>query len=279
MLPVNFSNYYNPYSFNAPQSYYWSGMNDSSYLPQRSYFEEPSYRENPAKTVSLAGLLQLIAIGLNKASQWCSNKLAAGQEFTTFDNVRKVANNMVSENKLDVTVGYINDANKQAFANHYRLGAELDAVAKGQNAFFVDELKLAVAPERKPSLILHELGHAVNAKGGITKLLQKTRRYAPYAPTALLLANGMFSDKTDGKKSFIERNAGKLGFIAFLPTIIEEGLASFRGVKSAKSVLKNPPKLNILKTNYALALCTYIIAGIGLGIASKQAVIEDSLRT
>ena len=277
MYPISYNNYSNYGQYYSPQQQYWADNN----VYVRPYYEQQreEQSDNVAKTAGLAGLLQVIALGLNKASQWFATKLAAGKEFTSAANVHHVANEMVRQNNLNVNIGYINDANKFSYAQCYNLGNELEAVAKGQNAFFADKIKLAVAPEHKPSLILHELGHAINAKSKFTKLLQNSRRYAPFAPTAILVANGLFSNKNDGKKSFIERNAGLLGFAAFLPTIIEEGLASFRGVKAAKKVLNNPAGLNILKKNYLLALSTYILAGIGLGVASKQAVLEDSLRT
>ena len=279
MYPISSNNFIsNPYTSNSyNQSHYWQGGYNQ---PAYGYSVDPDTQNSAGKTVAMAGLLQVIALGLNKASQWFSNKLAAGKEFTAASNVHRVADEMVRKNNLDVHVGYINDANKYAYAQRFNISAQqIEEVARGQNAFFTDKLKLAVAPEHKPSLILHELGHAINAKNAFTKVLQNTRRYAPFAPTALLLANGLFSNKNDGKKSFIERNAGVLGFAAFLPTIVEEGLASFRGIKAAKKVLNNPAGLKILKKNYLLALSTYILAGIGLGVASKQAVLEDSIRT
>ena len=278
MYPISTNNFINnPYTANYDSRQHSTG---SFGQPYGYYEQQPSQNSDAAgKTLAMAGLLQVIALGLNRASQWFSNKLAAGKEFTTAENVHKVAGEMVRKNNLDVHVGYINDINKYAYADKYNLGGQLEEVARGKNAFFADKLKLAVAPEHKPSLILHELGHAINAKNAFTKILQNTRRYAPFAPTALLIANGIFSNKNDGKKSFIERNAGILGFAAFLPTIAEEGLASFRGIKAAKNVLKNPAGLNILKRNYLLALSTYILAGIGLGVASKQAVLEDSIHT
>ena len=277
MYPISSNNFINnPYISNSyEQPHYWQG----SYSQPCYYERQPEQANDVTKTVAMAGLLQVIALGLNKASQWFSNKLAAGKEFTTANNVRRVADDMVRKNNLDVHIGYINDANKYAYAQRYNLGGHIEEVARGKNAFFVDKLKLAVAPERKPSLILHELGHAINAKKPFTKSLQFIKHHTYFVPTALLLANGLFSNKNDGKKSFIERNAGILGFAAFLPTIAEEAIASLRGVKAAKKVLNNPASLNILKKNYLLALSTYILGGIGLGVASKMAVLEDSIHT
>ena len=97
---------------------------------------------------------------------------------------------------------------------------------------------------------------------------------------ALLLASKVIGKPQDGDKNFIERNAGVLGFAAFLPTIIEEGAASLKGINAVKHVPRNlfegALNTNILKRNYLCALATYILAGVGLGVASKQTIIENS---
>lgn len=295
MIPISvtaFNDY--PYG-NSYMSPYSQGAN---YVGNFSSFNNSNINnsaDDTTKTIGLAAILQVAALGLQKASGWFAKKLTAGKEFTTPDNVKQIAGSMVDKYGLDdVHVGFINQKNKTSYSNIFNLGNSLEEVAKGQNAFYIDDLhldnsrisagvkpKIAVAPESKPSLILHELGHAGNAKNFFTKFLQKSRKYAGFAPTALLLANGLFATRQDGKKNFVERNAGILGFAAFLPTIVEEGMASLKGINAAKAkaTLLNikPEQLNILKRNYALALCTYIIAGLGLGIAAKQTIVENKL--
>ena len=187
---------------------------------------------------------------------------------------------MIKSNKLDVTVDFIDHANKYRYSANPALYNEIETVANGKNAFYLDEAKLAVAPKTKPSLILHELGHASNSKNFILKMLQKSRRYAMAAPMVLLIASKLLGKREDGQKNFIERNAFGLGFAAFLPTIIEEGTASLKGINAIKKVpqgvLKGALNKNVLKRNYLLALATYVIAGLGLGVASKQTIIENS---
>lgn len=237
---------------------------------QKEEVQEP----NTAKTLVTAGLLQAFAMFLQKASQWCGNKLMQGKEFTTAANIHKTAQNMVKNNKLNVTVDFIDSKN----INNYGEGLReaLKPVARGENAFYTDQLKLAVAPKSKPSLILHELGHAINAhKGKFLRFLQKSRGYAAAVPTALLLLNGAIPPREDNKKNFIERNAGLIGFASFLPTIVEEGLASIRGVKAAKQTLGKAVNLAPLKRNYFFAWLTYVIAGIGLGVAAKQSLLSN----
>lgn len=239
------------------------------------YYEQQN-SDNTTKTIIAAGLLQGLAMFLNKASKWCSNKLMQGKEFTTAENIKKVAESMVKDNKLNVAVDYIDNNNIKNYPAH--LQNDLLPVAKGQNAFYADSLKLAVAPKSKPSLILHELGHAINAnKGKILRFLQKSRIWAVSAPTALVMLNDSINNANpqNRKKNFIERNAGLLGFAAFLPTIIEEGLASIRGAKAAKTILGKTANLKPLKRNYFFAWMTYLISGIGLGVAAKQAVLTN----
>ena len=86
------------------------------------------------------------------------------------------------------------------------------------------------------------------------------------------MLNGIFARKDD-KPNFIERNAGLIGFASFLPTIAEEGIASLRGLKYAKKL--KGVNLSPLKRNYFFAWMTYVIAGLGLGVAAKQALLSN----
>ncbi len=269
-------NNYSQLPYTNSYSPYWQGGVEYPYYNQNR--EERV--ENPAKTLGLAALLQAVAVGLQKGSEFFAKKLEAGKEFTSAENVNKIADSMIKSNKLDVTVDFIDHANKYRYSANPALYNEIETVANGKNAFYLDEAKLAVAPKTKPSLILHELGHASNSKNFILKMLQKSRRYAMAAPMVLLIASKLLGKREDGQKNFIERNAFGLGFAAFLPTIIEEGTASLKGINAIKKVpqgvLKGALNKNVLKRNYLLALATYVIAGLGLGVASKQTIIENS---
>lgn len=260
-LKTDYQNQFN-YYLNSNNNYYSHGN-----------YQESSKFDSPERTVITAGLLQAFALFLHKASEWCGNKLMQGKEFTTSENVKQIAQNMVKKNKLNVFVDFIDKNNMNNYTQP--LKEALKPVARGENAFYSDQFKLAVAPKSKPSLILHELGHAINAhKSKILQMLQKSRMYVSAVPTALLMINGLLK-KDSNTSNFIEENAGKIGFAAFLPTIIEEGLASIRGLKAAKATLGKSVNLNPLKRNYFFAWLTYLIAGIGLGIAAKQSIIEN----
>ena len=264
---------YNNYNL-ANQNSYCSLQKKCDRPSFQAHYQEERQESSPAvKTLVSAGLLQAFAMFLQKASQWCGNKLMQGKEFTTKENIIKTAKSMVDNNKLDVYVDLIDENNINKYPAH--LHEALGPVARGENAFYADNLTLAVAPKNKPSLILHELGHAINAsKGKFLRFLQKSRGYVAAVPTALVLLNSAFK-REDNKPNFIERNAGLIGFSAFLPTIIEEGLASLRGLKAAKGTLGKTVNLAPLKRNYFFAWLTYVIAGLGLGVAAKQSFIEN----
>ena len=243
-------------------------------------FNDNNNGEAYAKTALSAGLLQVLASSLNKMSRWLGNRLVNGKEFASAENVQRVSNDMVKNNKLDVTVEYITPENADRLSLKY--GIALDDVAAGKNAFFSAERKLAVAPKSKPSLLPHELGHAINAKSKFWSFMQKSRRFAPIVPLSVLLLSKFGHKNENGKPNFVERNAGILGFSAFLPTIMEEGKASLRGIKQAEKTLANEIKLGkvnlrVLKRNYLTAWLTYLLAGIGLGIATKYSIVENKL--
>lgn len=239
--------------------------------------------DSTQKLAMSAGGLGIISVLIHKASELLAQKMSGGAEFTSSENVHKVANKMLKDNGLQDTVEikYIDHKNKFDFGPE--MAKHLEPVAQGQNAFYMDKLqlsngenlKLAVAPKTKPSLMLHELGHAINSsKGQFMQFLQKSRGLAMAVPTALLVLNGLMGKDKDGKKNFVEKNAGLIGFSAFLPTIIEEGMASWRGVKAAREFLGKSANLKVLKRNYVLAWGTYVLAGIGLGVAAKQSVTQ-----
>ena len=134
----------------------------------------------------------------------------------------------------------------------------------GTNACFIPKSKEVLINTDKISIAgFHELGHAMNAlksKYGV-KYLAKMR--APgYAIAGLMEYFAIFSRKRpkDAPRSFtdvIEDNCGKIAFIAMLPIVAEEAIASARGIKLARKsgvpefLIKNMKKL------YAKALMTY----------------------
>lgn len=260
---------YNPYY----QNYY--PYEENPYREQRNAYSNSNNNSN--SEIPIVGLL-LASEAIRYGSEKASRALMRGKEYTTFENVKNVTKDMLNKGKLnDISVHFVDMQNIKDVSRKTGIGVnDLLEVAQGKNAFYSDGAKVAVAPKAKPSLIQHELGHAINAKKPFLKMLQNSRRYSAYVPTALILANNIakrMNKNNNGEPTFIEKHAGKLGFLAFLPTIVEEGLASFRGIQAAKKTLGGQNiKLGALKRNYFFAWMTYLLAGLGLGVAAKLSV-------
>lgn len=263
-------------------------INSTSYSYNRQAFGLNPYFEtsggagqvgsSPAETIGSAAIMQIIAMSLASLSQWCSAKLKMSKNFAEPDIIKNIAMDMAKKNNLQITLGYVDEANKHLFEQKFNAPGMFESVAKGSNAFYQDRLKLAVAPKNKPYLILHEIGHGINStKGKFMRFLQNSRFKLASLPTALIIANMFCPRSSEDGKTFIERNAGKIGFAAFLPTIAEEGLASLRGIKAAaeaKKIYGNKINLAPLKKNYFIAWMTYLISGVLLGISMKQTMLE-----
>ena len=74
----------------------------------------------------------------------------------------------------------------------------------------------------------------------------------------------------------IEDNCGKIAFIAMLPVVAEEAIASIRGINLAKSVDMGKPFINNLKKLYMKALATYggrAVLG-GLAVYASRKVMD-----
>lgn len=157
----------------------------------------------------------------------------------------------------------------------------------GQNAFYTFKSKKVVLPEKGLSLAgFHEIGHAMNANlSHVGKALQKCRALSYLAiPIALIAlyktkkAEGEEpKNKFDKVTTFIKNNAGKLTFAAFLPTVIEEGLATLKGNKIAKQLLSPDLAKKVAKTNTIgflsyVSLAAFSGLGVYLGVKVKDLI-------
>ena len=168
------------------------------------------------------------------------------------------------------------------------------SVKKGVNAFFAASLKgkdagVILMPEKDISYALyHELGHAHNFNmSKIGNFLFKFRPISLYAP-ALIALYGAFSRKSkpeDGKEltgaqktnNFIRDNAGKISLLVTVPMLIEEGLATKKGLGWAKKYL-SPENFKIVKKGNLIAYTSYLLTAASMGLASWLAVkVKDKL--
>ena len=167
-------------------------------------------------------------------------------------------------------------------------------VTKGVNAFFAASLKgkdagVILMPEKDISYALyHELGHAHNFNmSKIGNFLFKSRLLSMYVP-ALIALYGAFSRKSkpeDGKEltaaqktnNFIRDNAGKISLLATVPMLLEEGLATKKGLSWAKKYL-SPENFKQVKKGNLIAYTSYLLTAASMGLASWFAVkVKDKL--
>lgn len=129
----------------------------------------------------------------------------------------------------------------------------------------------------------HELGHAMNANlSKFGKILQKCSPVSTLVPL-LLGVYGACTRKSkskneDGKlngaqrtHNFVRNNAGKLAFLASVPMLLEEAMATVKGQKFANKLLKPELAKKVLKANI-WAYTTYLTLGIFGALAAATAV-------
>ena len=170
----------------------------------------------------------------------------------------------------------------------------LDMFVSGKNACYASASKKIVMPEKKLGLALfHEAGHAMNdnlSKFG--KILQRSRSmsllFLPITAISLFKTKKAPGEEPKGgldkATTFVKNNAGKLAFATFLPTLLEEGLATLKGYKFANKFLSPELAKKVFKTN-AFGFLTYLAAsvsaglGVYIGTKSKDTVASRKIAT
>ncbi len=163
----------------------------------------------------------------------------------------------------------------------------MSQIKKGQNAFFMPVTNKIVLPKSGcESAVFHEMGHAMNANlSKFGKYLQKCRPLAIMADVMFLIALLKTKKEKDEKPKgfvdkttdFIKNNVGKLSFLAFVPAILEEGLASYKGEKLAKNFLSADLMKKVVKTN-RVGLLSYTCFALVTALAARLGVqIRDEI--
>lgn len=152
-------------------------------------------------------------------------------------------------------------------------------IKAGFNACYIPSQKIVKLNSEKATISgFHELGHAMNhLQKGVGHVLQKLR--GPGYTVAGLMGVLALTSRPKPKEAdrniadFILDNSGKIAFIAMLPTVFEEALASYKGVKLAKSAGLTEPLLKNLRKFYGKALLSYagyaLITGVSVFATSK----------
>lgn len=227
----------------------------------------------------------------------------------SFDNVKNITNKIIkNEGLADKGVElFITDGSKESIAkfdkmfNKVKPKKYIENVKKtlmnGGNAAYVHTYKKVMLNDKHGyGSFLHELGHAKNFNSNniLIKALTLGRKLTPFglsivAPIALAvgLVHHVNEKKPKEEKGKIEKtldfitdNAGKITLASYAPMLIEEGLASIRGINMGKKYL-DPKMLNKLKGSYLKAWSTYaltasvVAATIGLGITLKENIFDN----
>jgi len=169
-----------------------------------------------------------------------------------------------------------------------KLEKAIKMTSKGKNAFYHPFTKqIMINTKEMPFAAFHEMGHAINNNmGKWTNYLHWGRfGFALMAP--VFVAIGLLKNKkVEGENSqgigdkvatFIKDNCGKLAFLAMIPTLAEEGLASINGAKLAKKVLSPELFKKVCKSN-SFAWCTYLVGATMIGLGANLAVkVRDKI--
>lgn len=160
-------------------------------------------------------------------------------------------------------------------------------IPEGKNAAFLDkdvpftEFKknmVLINREKLSLIVFHELGHAFNFNNSsFWKAMQKLRKpcMAVSGLVALFPAFTKNSKAQEGEeltkgqkfKNWMRKYSPALAFGVMAPMLVEEGMASIRGCKWAKSLLNKNLYSKVLKTN-VVAYTTYLTAALGMSLTA-----------
>lgn len=235
--------------------------------------------------------------------------LKISPDIDTFENIKDYAAKALKDSGLEakgVKIKYVNSSNAAEVADEIVSSAKnapfVERIAKkfskmfeyGANAAFNPSNNTIYTGEKAGySNIFHEIGHSLNRNSSVLmKSMQKasgmlTPYGVPIAGLALFLASLFHRAKPETAdkpkslwektKDFVKQNAGKLTLVTFAPMLIEEAIASVKGIKIAKKYL-NPSQIAKLSKNYrsnfgTYALTALLISGaIGLGNSIAEGI-------
>lgn len=158
--------------------------------------------------------------------------------------------------------------------------------ALGKNAaYFPKERVIRINTEKISSAGFHELGHAFNdISGKFGKFLSKTRWpgriAAGWMGYVAMFSTPKPKEAQRNKFDWVKDNCGKIAFACMLPTVFEEGLASYNGIKIARKTGLAEPLIKNLKKLYSKALLTYIghAAATGLAVGAANMIMQKCTR-
>lgn len=161
----------------------------------------------------------------------------------------------------------------------FNVSESLVDVQKGFNAFYSPGSKEIFLNTSKASISgFHELGHAMNhLSSRFGKILQKCRQpgyfIAGLMGTVALFSRSKPKGEPRNAMDWVQDNCATIAFASMLPTVAEEALASYKGVKMAKAAGLSDKLVKNLKKFYGKALLSYagyaFVTGLSVFAASK----------
>ena len=239
--------------------------------------------------ISSAIMNKVSSLTLSQAEE--KSIFAGGQKALEVSGVKDLGVKVLRAGKTGITDWYPKQkAGKWKSLKNMITSMMESTVEEGKNAFFSPDVnKVVIPPKGKGALqlsVFHEIGHSMNFNTSkIGKLLQKGRLLGLLALPIGLIALWKTKDTSDEKTNsivdkstdFVKDNAGKLTFATFLPTLIEEGMASIKGNKLAKNILKPQLASKVAKCN-GIAYLTYLTAAVMAGLGMWAAVsVKDKI--
>lgn len=160
-----------------------------------------------------------------------------------------------------------------------KLGTDLEKtiaekeIKAGLNACYVpDSRQIRLNTDKASISAFHEAGHAMNhLQSRWGNFLQKLR-IPGYTVAGLMGTVALFTRKKPkendgGALDFVQNNCGKIAFAALLPTVVEEALASKKGIQLARAGGLNEAGIKNLKKFYGKALMSYIGYAVATGLS------------
>ena len=167
-------------------------------------------------------------------------------------------------------------------SNKKRMWNNIREAIRGDRAFYDKKNKrIFVNAEKRAGSMFHEMGHAKNFNSlGIGRLLTIFRPAALLVPAILAVA-AIRKPKEEGEESetllgkgldYVKRNCVALSALAVSPMLLEEGLASLKGIKMAKGLLPKGALKDMIKMNgvsWLSYVCFLGAAVLGVHVADK----------
>ena len=232
----------------------------------------------------------LLAKGLTKPSSTLSKE----QIKTVNKGAQKVLTKMTDLAKKGVKISDVPLDEYMEIPNMPKWISDMmpfNSAAMGKNAFFSDVAnEIFISKEKLPLAAFHEMGHAYNFNSSaFWKAMQKSRMPL-MAISSIFIAipaltknhKAKEGEELTAKQKFtngLRKASPFLAAACYLPTVLEEGMATLRGNKWAKEIFGKGAELakKVAKTNrFGFASYSLVALAAGLSALAAKKVKDNS---